>query len=115
MSRIILRIALFFVLVAGAVSFAGPTWADSARDAKASGVVGERLDGYLGYVADQVPASVVSTVEEVNAKRRIAYERIARETGQDLSNVEAVAGSKLIAGAGSGEWVMNAAGAWVQR
>ncbi|MBL28100.1 MAG: hypothetical protein CMM50_11200 [Rhodospirillaceae bacterium] len=115
MSRIILRIAFVLTLLAGAISFTGTSWADSARDAKASGAVGERLDGYLGYVTDKVPASVVSIVEDVNAKRRIAYQKIASQTGQDLSKVEAVAGSKLIAGAGKGEWVMNAAGAWVQR
>ena len=115
MSRIFLRIALAVALIAGTLSFAGTSWADSARDAKASGAVGERLDGYLGYVTDKVPASVISVVEEVNAKRRIAYQKIASQTGQDLSKVELVAGSKLIAGAGKGEWVMNAAGAWVQR
>jgi len=115
MSRMLSRPLFFVVLIFGALAAGHVAAADLARQAKDTGFVGERLDGYLGYVEGEVPARVVSMVEEVNAKRRLAYEKVAEETGQDLGKVEAVAGSKLIQKAQRGDWVMNAAGEWIQR
>ena len=103
------------VLGAGLL-LAGPALAqDSISAAKAAGLVGERPDGLVGYVADSVPPRVRSLVEEVNDGRRQKYEEIARSTGRSLAEVQAVAGDRLIAETPGGQYVMNAAGRWSRK
>ena len=92
-----------------------PAVAQSARDLKDSGAVGERLDGYLEIIDDSAGGDIRGAVEAINAQRRQAYERAARNSGQTLSEVEAVAGARLRDQAQAGAWVQNAAGQWIQR
>ncbi|MEZ5557978.1 MAG: YdbL family protein [Pseudomonadales bacterium] len=73
--------------------------------AKRDGLVGERADGYLGLVVDSVPRDVADLVEEVNAKRRAEYQRIADSNSLELSQVEALAGKKAIERTAAGGWV----------
>ncbi|MED5431894.1 MAG: YdbL family protein, partial [Pseudomonadota bacterium] len=47
--------------------------------AKGQGLVGEQPDGYLGVV--KATPQAVELVSDINAKRRDAYERIARQNG----------------------------------
>ncbi|HYE51195.1 MAG TPA: YdbL family protein [Azospirillaceae bacterium] len=101
---------------AALVMAAGPAAAqDSIAAAKSAGLVGERPDGLVGYVTDSVPANVRSLVEGVNDGRRKKYEEIARSTGRSLTEVQAVAGDRLIQETPSGQYVMNAAGRWSKK
>lgn len=84
---------------------------DSAR---AQGLVGEQTDGYVGAVRGEGGEEVHRLVAEVNAKRRTAYEKIAREQGTDVAAVAALAGQKLIARAPAGSWIGDG-GRWYQK
>ncbi len=92
-----------------------PAAAQSARDLKNSGAVGERLDGYLGIVDGSAGGDIRGAVEAINAQRRQAYEGAARDSGRALSEVEAVAGARLRDNARAGDWVQNAASQWIRR
>jgi len=84
--------------------------------AKANGVVGERIDGYLGCVNEgATDASLRRRIQEINVKRRAAYEEIARETGATVAQVARVTGEKQITRASPGEFYMNAQGEWVRK
>lgn len=118
--KTILRIAarcLAVLALAAAPLLAGaPAMAqESLVAAKAAGLVGERPDGLVGYVKDQVSAEVRSMVERVNAERRKQYAQVAQSTGQSLDEVQAVAGDRLIGATPSGQFVMNAAGRWTRK
>ncbi|HFD16193.1 MAG TPA: DUF1318 domain-containing protein [Rhodospirillales bacterium] len=89
-----------------------PSWALSLAEAKAKGWVGERADGYLGLVDPKAPAAARALVEEVNAKRRKAYEAIARKNGVPVEAVAAIAGEKAIAKTPPGQYVMGTDGRW---
>ncbi len=89
-----------------------PALALSLAEAKAKGWVGERVDGYLGLVTADAPAAAKALVEEINAKRRKAYEAIARKNGVPVEAVAAIAGEKAVAKTPKGQYVMGADGKW---
>lgn len=106
----------FFLAFALAVSAPGASAGDPQIDAaKSAGIVGERVDGYLGFVADSPDASLQRRVNEINAKRRALYQQLARDTGTTIEQVGALTGEKQIANAQSGEYYMNAAGQWIRK
>jgi uncharacterized protein YdbL (DUF1318 family) len=75
--------------------------------AKAQGLVGERVDGYLGSVSDSPSAEVAALIEDVNGKRRSRYQQIAANNNIDLADVEARAGQRAIELTASGGWVFQ--------
>jgi uncharacterized protein YdbL (DUF1318 family) len=76
------------------------------------GLVGERIDGYLGVVDSGAPADVKRLVEQINAEREAKYAEIAKAQGAPVQAVAQIAGEKLVERAGSGEYVMGADGQW---
>jgi uncharacterized protein YdbL (DUF1318 family) len=101
----LLALALALPLAAAALDL------DSAR---AQGLVGEMTDGYVGAVKGQGGEPVRQLVAEVNARRRAAYEQIAREQGTAVEAVAALAGQKLIARMPAGSWIGDD-GRWYQK
>ena len=85
------------------------------EDAKAAGLVGERIDGYLGVVGSSAPADVAQLVKQVNAEREAKYADIAQKQGAPVAAVAQIAGTKLIERAGPGQYVMGAAGQWQRK
>jgi len=106
----VLAVALGLVLAAAAPH---PAEAGS-RELKATGKVGETVNGYLGIV-DPSATNLAAEVEAINAERRQAYQDAAAGTGRPLAEVEAVAGARLREKAQPGDWIQNAAGEWIQR
>jgi uncharacterized protein YdbL (DUF1318 family) len=107
---IALAVAAALALLVGPAAFG-----DTLDDAKVAGYVGEQRDGMLGLVRQDAPADVKALVQSVNAKRREAYEGIAKKNGTTLGAVAARAGEKLIAETKPGNYVQNAAGDWVKK
>ena len=103
-----LRRLLAAVLLA-AVSMTA--FAADLAGAKQSGVIGEREDGYVGFVTDAPAADVRSLVQGVNDQRRAEYDRIAAANGITREQVEALAGRKAIEKTAAGEFVWTG-GAW---
>lgn len=95
------------------LTLALPALADpDLESAKAQGVVGERADGYLGIVVASPTPEVKALADHVNAKRRAAYQEIARKNGTDVDAVAAMAGAKLVERTPRGGWVTDASGNW---
>ena len=109
----LVRIGAIVLLVAGLGS--GPAQAGPLEDAKAAGLVGERIDGYLGLVDSGAPADVRSLVEQVNAERQAKYAEIAQKQGVPVKAVAQIAGEKLVNRAASGEYVMGANAQWQRK
>jgi uncharacterized protein YdbL (DUF1318 family) len=91
----------------------GPAFALSLDEAKSKGLVGEKANGYLGVV---VPGSqeAQSLTNEVNQKRRQAYQDIAARNRTQLETVEALAGEKAIQNTKPGHFV-EGAGGWTRK
>jgi uncharacterized protein len=80
--------------------------------AKAAGHLGEQPDGYLGVV--QRGGNVALVAEQINKARRAEYQRLAKENGILLSDVEAMAGKKAIERTPTGQFIMLN-GVWMRK
>ena len=86
----------------------------SLDEAKKSGAVGEKLDGYLGAVS--APSAEVSKlVADINAQRRQKYEEISKKNGTPAAAVEKLAATQAIEKTAPGNYVEAAPGKWVKK
>ena len=90
-----------------------PLLALTLDEAKSKGLVGEKSNGYVGPVSPGSGEAQALT-NEVNQKRRQAYEEIARRNGTSISAVEALAGEKAVANTKPGNFV-EGSGGWVKK
>lgn len=106
---------LFVLMMAFSIFAVLPNAAHALElhQAQAQGLVGEKLDGYIGIV--QNGPGVGALVDDVNLKRRQLYREIARKNNIPLDTVERLAAEKAIARAGSGEYVQSRNGSWVRK
>lgn len=104
-----LRTGVFRVLLAAGALLvllgAAAAHASELDEAKRAGLVGETMEGYVAAVADVPKPEVQALVTDINAKRRAEYQRIARDNGLELSQVEALAAKKAIDKTAAGGWV----------
>ena len=114
-----LLVSLLFIGGLAAATLAAPAAAaqgSAIEAAKSAGVVGERIDGYLGIVDDgAVDASLRRQISEINAKRRAVYDEVAAGNGATTEQVARLTGEKQIARASAGQFVMDETGAWVRK
>jgi hypothetical protein len=95
------------------LGFSAPAIALSLDEAKTSGLVGEKVDGYLGIVG--APSSEVrALVDSINQQRRAEYQAIAARNGTDLRTVEALAAKKAIERTPPGYFV-ESSGGWTRK
>lgn len=111
MNRLKLSTWLFaFVFAMGVTALAH---ALSLDQAKGSGLVGEKPDGYLGVV--QASPEVEKLVQDINRQRAEKYKQIAAKNGTALAAVETLAGKKAIEITPPGQYVQAASGEWVRK
>jgi len=104
------------LLIAAAVAVAAPASAQtpSVDAARRAGQVGERFDGYMGYVV--TPSAMLrSQVDAINIRRRSLYTNLAARRGVSPYEVGLTAGCQLLARVGVGQAYMLADGAWRRR
>lgn len=82
--------------------------------ARAAGDVGEKMDGYLGFVGTPSPA-LRALVEDINIKRRANYTERARAQNATVEEYALTQGCILIARTVSGEKYQAPGGGWVTR
>lgn len=87
----------------------------SLQEAKEDGLIGERRDGYIGFVVTGTPAEVQSMVRDVNQQRRERYQQIAQQNNISVEQVSALAYEKALEATQNGHYVQNAAGGWVKK
>lgn len=106
--------------VAGALlltSFAGVALAqrDPAYEAaRKSGVIGEKADGYLGFVTAPT-AATKALVDDINIKRKSAYTAKAQETSSTVEQFAFTSGCNLILRTVPGEKYQAPDGSWQTR
>lgn len=106
-------------LLLGAAALATGAGGASAQtpavdQARTSGVVGERFDGYIGFVT--APSlQVRSQVSTINIRRRALYSSLAARKGASAQDVGITAGCQLLARVAIGQAYMLLDGAWRRR
>lgn len=82
--------------------------------ARASGKVGERVDGYLGIVGEGT-TELQRIVDDINIKRRAVYAEKARQNNATLEQYAMTAGCQAIARTEPGEKYQSPSGQWKTR
>ena len=100
-------LALLISMLAVSVAVASPL-----TQPKADSLIGEQVNGYIGLVKQNVPSDVKKLVNDVNAKRKAGYQKIARKQGTSLAEVERVGGNTAIEKTLSGNYIRDASGTW---
>ena len=100
-------LALLISMMAMSVAIASPL-----SQPKADGLIGEQANGYIGLVKQNVPADIKKLVNDVNAKRRAGYQKIAKKQGTSLAEVERVGGNTAIEKTLRGNYIRDASGTW---
>lgn len=105
-----LLVALCLALPAAAMSLNEAM--SALGQAKASGQLGEKPDGYLGIVQGGGQAEDIAG--QINQARRAEYHRLAQKNGISVADVEAIAGKKAIEKTPSGQ-IVQLNGTWVKK
>jgi len=79
--------------------------------AKQAGQIGERYDGYLGYVIAP-SAALRKQVDAVNIRRRSLYSSLAASKGVSPQEVGITAACSLLRRIGAGEYYLLGQGGW---
>lgn len=96
-----------------ALTMSAPAFSLELDAAKAKGLVGEQPSGYLAAVGTPTP-EVTALINDINAKRKTAYQEIAQRNGTALDAVEQLAGKKAIEKTPAGQYVRLPSGEWIQ-
>jgi|TARA_R110000868_G_scaffold160981_5_gene390855 uncharacterized protein YdbL (DUF1318 family) len=92
--------------------FSSIVFAIGLDEAKDTGLVGEKDNGYLGVVVAQKDAQ--DLVDDINAKRKAVYIELAAKNGITLQQVEKLAAQKAYGKTSSGHYLwVN--GKWVKK
>lgn len=106
------KLKLATLLGAVTLLFSSIVCAVDLDDAKAQGLVGEQMDGYLGAVVDN--AHVQALIDDVNAKRKAKYAELAAKNNLQLEQVEKLAAMKAFEKTSSGNYLL-VNGSWVKK
>lgn len=112
---ILRTLILSLVLVFGGLAYAQGRGDPQIESARAEGVIGERIDGYIGVVGS-ADAEIIRKVQDINNRRRALYEQKAQETGTTVQQVARIAGERQLAErVGPGEFYMDESGSWKRK
>ena len=103
----------FLSLIAALTFTASAAFAMDLHQARSTGHIGEKLDGYV--IALKPSAEVNAIVSEVNAKRRLEYARISKQNGQPVDVVAKLAAAQIISGLDAGSQYQGSDGSWKTR
>jgi hypothetical protein len=107
---------LIAAVLLGATAIPAVAQRDPAyQSARESGLVGEKTDGYLGFVSSPSPA-VKALVDDINIKRKAAYAKEATANGATIEEMAFRNGCRLIGERTvAGEKYQTPTGAWAER
>jgi len=105
------------LLIAGAVMLATPGTAQesvSIMQARGAGLIGERFDGYLGFVTTPSEA-LRRQVNSINIRRRALYANLARQKGVSTEEVGITATCTLFTRIPVGGYYLTSDRGWLRR
>ncbi len=106
--------AIAMLMICGLSLFALPASAQSLDAARASGMVGERFDGYA-VARESATSAVRQMVDKVNRERGQIYAKRAREQRVSPDQVGKFYAAQIVAKAPAGTWVLSSSGAWSRK
>ncbi len=107
------------LIAAAGIALVLPGVAQAQRDpayqaARAAGQVGEKMDGYLGFVTPP-SATLRALVEDLNIKRKATYAEKAQASSATVEEYALTSGCRLILQTVAGERYQAPDGSWQTR
>ena len=106
-----MRFLTFFMVLGLLAAF--PAFALDLHEARDSGLIGEKMNGYVAAVQEK--PEIQALVAEINAKRRQEYARISGENRQPVDVVAKLAAEQIINNLKKGNLYQAADGSWKRR
>jgi len=82
---------------------------------RASGLVGEKFDGFAVVRSPSAPADVKSLVDQSNQERATLYKQRATSDGATADAVGRIYAKQIFDQAPVGTWFLQESGQWVQK
>jgi hypothetical protein len=114
LTRAVLAAAAFATVAGGLASPAYAQRDPAYASARSAGLVGEKMDGYLGIVVASTP-ELQRIVNDINIKRRALYSERARATNATIEEYALTAGCQAILKTEPGEKYQAPDGSWHTR
>ena len=112
--KLMVALGLGVAMAAGGTAYAF-VMQDSSAELRASGLVGEQADGYLGLVGS-AGADIRAQVDAINIQRRAAYTQLASRRGVTIEEAAAATACQIFAGrVGPGQYYRLPDGVWRRR
>ena len=83
------------------------------KEAKQAGIIGEKLDGYIGIVTNHSQAPQL--VATVNGKRLALYRRLAQKNKISIKSVAYLAAKNAIKKTAKGHYIEVNSGKWLKK
>lgn len=107
MKRLILGLCLILLGI--------PAFAQTLHEAKAAGLIGERNDGYLGYVVTPPSDDIKALVEDVNKRRKAKFSETAKNNDLETQQVAFRFYQRAVEETEPGHYYQDALGNWVKK
>lgn len=91
------------------------TWAIDIKQAKAQGLIGERNDGYVGYVTKTPTNEVKALVKSINNKRKSVFQETAGKTGATIDQVALRFYQRAVDATKPNHYYQDANGSWIKK
>jgi hypothetical protein len=109
------KFLLILMFASASLTLAVPVLAQESAsivEARRAGLIGERFDGYLGFVTSNAPAELHRQVNAINIRRRSLYYDLAARKGVTPEEVGITAACSLLRRIGIGEYYLSDQGSW---
>ena len=88
------------------------SFAVTLQEAKADGLIGEKTDGYVGFVVGNIPSDVRALVNDVNRQRKARYQQVAAQNNLTLQQVTTRAFERATTNTKPGHYLQAGNGNW---
>jgi len=113
--KLMIAAGIGLAVLAGGSAYAYVLQGDTSGQLRATGLVGEQPDGYLGAVGS-VSADVRAQMDAVNIQRRARYTQLASQRGATIEEVAAATACQLLSTrVGPGQYYRMPSGVWKRR
>ncbi len=105
----------FLTVIVLLMATVATAWAIDLKSAKTQGLIGERNDGYIGYVTSSPSAELTALVKDVNNKRKAKFTDSANKNNLTVEQVAQRFYERAVAATASGHYYQDASGNWVKK
>ncbi len=106
------QLVLAIILILAGISSA---YALTLKEAKNAGLVGERNDGYVGYLVDPPSEETQLIVKEVNNKRRAVFSATAKKNNIEIKQVAMLFYQRAVEETELGNYYQDPEGNWKKK